>query len=166
MKAISHVKLFRAGRLPNWDEPIVVVTFEQTREEVFCAEYFILYQKPPHLYGSRIWCREDASEFLADRPPEKVMEDVAEDARLQIQGQFIEKLPEEEQHKWILGPPYTLSPIDMEELRTLWFRRQLDAPICEMANTTHSMELKRELEKIVNLRRPKFTSVDPANPYQ
>lgn len=164
MKPISHVRLFRAGRLPDLDEPIVIVTFEQTREEAFFAEFFILYQKTQRVFSCRYLCREHAKEFLEARPPEEVIEDTAEYARAEIEGQLVEKLPEEQQFKWVLGPPYTLTPIKLEQLRTFWFRGQLDEPIRQMYNTSRSVELKHELEKIFSLPRLKLQRENPAYP--
>lgn len=157
MNPISHVKLFRAGRLPNGDEPIVVVTFEQTREEDFFAEYFILYQKSQRPTSCRYLCKENAREFLEIRTPEKVVEDVADYALAEIEGKLVESRPEEEQFKWIRRPAYTLTPIGLEDLRALWFRGRIEEPIREMARITRSAELKDELNQILNLPRPKYT---------
>jgi hypothetical protein len=158
MDPISHVKLFLAGRLPDWDEPIVIVTFEQTKEESFFAEYFILFRKSQRLHGCRFSTKEeDTVEFLKIRPPERVIEDVAEHARLEILGQLFESLSEEQQHRWILGPPYTLTPIELKELQTLWFRGRYEDLIRKLDGATRSMELKAELDKILKLPHWKFT---------
>jgi hypothetical protein len=162
MNPISHVKLFRAGRLPDGDEPIVIVTFEQTREEFFFAEYFILFQKSQRLDSCRFSCSENAKEYLELRTPEDIVKDVTDDARAEIEGKLVESLPKEERHQWILGPAYTLTPIQFEDLRALWFRGRIEKPIRELARITRSEELKHELNQILNLPRAKFEQEKPA----
>src|SRR6266498_4979370 len=144
MKPITHVKLFRGGRLPNLDKPVVIVTFEQTREDFFFAEYFILFQKSERLESCRYSCAEGVREYLELRTPEAVIQDVADDARAEIEAKVVESLPEERQYQWILGPAYTLTPIEFEDLRALWIRGHLEEAIRQMARTTRSEELKQE----------------------
>src|SRR6266852_8809620 len=125
MKPISHVKLFRGGRLPDWDVPIVIIAFEQTRDDFFFAEYFILYQKSQRLDSCRLSSpksAESVKEYLEFRTPEGIMQDMADAAQVEIEGDLVESLSREQQHQWILGPAYTLAPIEFEELRTLWIR--------------------------------------------
>jgi hypothetical protein len=157
MKPISHVKLFRGGRLPDLDEPLVVVTFEQTADDFFFAEYFILYQKSQRVEGGRLAGTETVKEHLELRKPEGVIEDMADDARAEIEAKVVEKLPEQQQHQWVLPPAYTLTPIEFEDLRALWFRcRVKEEPIREMIRLTRSQELKHELDKILALPHLKF----------
>jgi hypothetical protein len=163
MNAISHVKLFRGGRLPNLDEPIVIVTFEQTRDDVFFAEYFILFQKSQRLDSGRLLGRENVKEYLEFRTPEGVIEDMTDDARAEIEKQVIESLPEEKQHQWILAPAYTLTPIELEDLRALWIRGRVEEPIRQIARITRSEELKQELNRMFSLPQLKFREEKPAS---
>ena len=81
MKPISHVKLFRGGRLPNWDEPIVIVTFEQAQDDRFFAEYFVVFPKSQRLDARRFAATENVKEYLKLRPPESVITDIADAGR-------------------------------------------------------------------------------------
>lgn len=166
MKPISHVKLFRGGRLPDWDIPIVIVTFEQTRDDFFFAEYFVLFQKSQHLDSCRASCKneEDAKEYLELRTPEGVIGDMKDAACAEIEARAVKSLPEEQQYRWILGPAYTLTPIAFDELRVLWFRGRVEEPIRQMVGITRSMELKRELDRMLALSRPKFNEEKPIPP--
>ena len=163
MKPISHVKLFRGGRLPNWDEPIVIVTFEQAQDDRFFAEYFIVFPKSQRLDARRFAATENVKEYLKLRPPESVITDMADDACREIEGKVVEWLPQEQHHQWILGPAYTLTPIGFKELRALWFRGRVEEPIREMAGITHSEELKQKLNRILSLPRLKFEEEKPAS---
>jgi hypothetical protein len=165
MNPISHVRLFRGGRLPDLDVPIVIVTFEQTRDDRFFAEYFILFQKSP-LDGCRFSpsSAESVKEYLEFRTVEGVIQDMRDDAQAEIEKKVVESLPTEQQHQWILGPAYTLTPIEFEDLRALWFRGRFEEPIREMANNTRSEELKQELNRMLALPRPKFNEEKPIPP--
>jgi hypothetical protein len=102
MKPISHVKLFRGGRLPTWDEPIVIVTFEQAQDDRFFAEYFVVFPKSQRLDARRFAATENVKEYLKLRPPESVITDMADDACREIEGKVVESLPQEQQHQWLL----------------------------------------------------------------
>src|SRR5262249_698803 len=121
MKPISHVKLFRGGRLPDGDVPLVIVTFEQTRDDRFLAEYFIVFPKSRRLEPCILAATEHVEEYLKFRPPESVVTDMADNACSEIEAKVVESLPQEQQHQWVLRrPAYTLTPIEFDELRALW----------------------------------------------
>src|SRR5205807_5041315 len=103
MKPISHVKLFRGGRLPDGDVPIVIVTFEQTRDDRFVAEYFIVFPKSQRLEPYRFAATENVQEYLNCQPPEGVITEMADRACREIEGKVVESLPQEQQHQWILA---------------------------------------------------------------
>src|SRR6266567_3394557 len=163
MNPISHVKLFRGGRLPDLDEPLVVVTFEQTAEDFFSAEYFILFQKSQRLDPCRLLGTENVKEYLELRTPEGVIEEMVNDARAEIEKQVVESLPQQQQYQWILGPAYTLTPIAFEELHALWFRGRVEEPIRQMAAITQSEELKKKLNRILKLPKLKFKEEKPSS---
>jgi hypothetical protein len=157
MKEISHVKLFRGSRLPDGDVPIVIVTFEQTQEDRFFAEYFILFPKSQRLDGRRLRGTEHVKEYLELRPPGSVIEDMADEAQAEIEGNVVESLPEEQQRQWVLPPTYTLTPIEFDELRALWIRGRIEEGfIRQIVEVTGSLELKDVLRKIFELPRLTF----------
>jgi hypothetical protein len=166
MNPISRVKLFRGGQLPDLDVPIVIVTFEQTRDEFFFAEYFILYQKSQLLDSCRASCKnaEEAKEYLELRMPEGVIQDMRDAAQAEIEGKVVKSLSKEHQYQWILRAAYTLTPMKFEDLRTLWFRGRVEEPIRQTARITRSMELKRELDRILALPLLKFKEEKPIPP--
>jgi hypothetical protein len=88
---------------------------------------------------------------------------VADDARAAIEAKVVESLPEERQYQWILGPAYTLTPIELEDLCTLWIRGRVEEPIRQMARITRSQELKKELNRILALPHLKFKEEKPAS---
>jgi hypothetical protein len=162
MKPISHVRLFRGGRLYDWDVPIVIVTFEQTRDEFFFAEYFILYQKSP-LDGCRLSPSgaESVKEYIEFRTVEGVIQDMRDAAQAEIEEKVVKSLPKDQQYQWIRLAAYTLTPIEFDELRVLWFRGRVEVPIRQMVGITRSAELKQELDRILALPRLKFTEEKP-----
>src|ERR1044071_8950242 len=97
--------------------PIVIVTFEQTRDEFFFAEYFILYQKSP-LDGCRLSPSgaESVKEYLEFRTVEGVIQDMRDAAQAEIEGKVVKSLPKEQQYQWIRLAAYTLTPIEFDEL--------------------------------------------------
>jgi hypothetical protein len=159
MEPISHVKLFRGGRLPDADEPIVIVTFEQTEDDFFFAEYFILYEKSQNAFGCRLSSprsAEDVKEFLQDQTPDDVIQERTAAAQAEIEGKVVESLQtEQQQQQWILGA-YTLKPIEFKDLRALWIRGRFQEPIRQMARLTRPAELKRDLERLLRLPDLKF----------
>jgi hypothetical protein len=160
MDPISHVKLFRGGRLPDADEPIVIVTFEQTEDDFFFAEYFILYEKSEHAFGCRLSSprsAEGVKEFLQDQTPDDVIKERTAAAQAEIEGKVVESLQTEQlQHQWILGA-YTLEEIEFKDLRALWIRGRFQEPIRQMAHLTRSVELQRDLNQMLALPHLRFT---------
>ncbi|PYJ48291.1 MAG: hypothetical protein DME87_13675 [Verrucomicrobia bacterium] len=82
-------------------------------------------------------------------------------AQAEIEAKVVKSLPKEQQYQWIRLAAYTLTPIEFDELRVLWFRGRVEEPIRQMVGITRSAELKQELDRILALPRLKFREEKP-----
>lgn len=160
----SRYCFFQGTRLPNFDSPIAVVTFQQERPDFFFTEYFVFQFKQPGVLACRIRCSNGAEDYLALRGPDDLISDTAEHAARELEGSKIDKLPLQQQTWWALNVKFEFTKTDTNPLITAWYRGQLHAEMAEMRRITRSIGLRHELDRIFALPKIQWTEERPPEP--